>query len=94
MLPADICTKESGLTGKVLFGVLSILGYIVANLAWLLSLRSGVQRRPGQQHLCDAFRERRTAHWPAVLPGLKSPLPAPVQAEEGRNYCSLFPLAV
>jgi multidrug transporter EmrE-like cation transporter len=42
-LLADICAKQFGLTGKVLFGVLSILGYVVANLAWLLSLRSGAQ---------------------------------------------------
>lgn len=46
-LIADIFAKQFGLTGKVLFGVLAILGYVLANLAWLLSLRNGAQLGKG-----------------------------------------------
>src|SRR5262245_15743302 len=46
-LLADIFAKQFGTTGKILFGVLSILGYILANLAWLLSLRAGAQLSKG-----------------------------------------------
>jgi multidrug transporter EmrE-like cation transporter len=46
-LLADICAKQFGLSGRVLFGVLSILGYILANIAWLFSLRTGAQLSRG-----------------------------------------------
>lgn len=46
-LLADILAKQFGLTGKLLFGGLSILGYVLANLAWLLSLRHGAQLSSG-----------------------------------------------
>ncbi len=46
-LVADILAKQFGITGKILFGVLSILGYVLANLAWLLSLRSGAELSKG-----------------------------------------------
>lgn len=46
-LIADILAKQFGLTGKVIFGVLSILGYVLANLAWLFSLRSGAELSKG-----------------------------------------------
>lgn len=46
-LIADIFAKQFGVTGKVLFGVLSILGYVLANLAWLFSLRHGAQLSKG-----------------------------------------------
>jgi multidrug transporter EmrE-like cation transporter len=46
-LVADIFAKQFGLTGKVLFGVLSILGYVLANIAWLFSLRNGAQLGKG-----------------------------------------------
>jgi multidrug transporter EmrE-like cation transporter len=46
-LIADILARQFGLTGKVIFGVLSILGYVLANLAWLFSLRSGAELGKG-----------------------------------------------
>jgi multidrug transporter EmrE-like cation transporter len=46
-LLADLFAKQFGLTGKVLFGVLSILGYVLANLSWLFSLRSGAELSKG-----------------------------------------------
>lgn len=46
-LIADIFAKQFGVSGKVIFGVLSILGYVLANLAWLLSLRSGAELGKG-----------------------------------------------
>lgn len=46
-LLADICAKQFGLSGRVLFGGLALLGYILANLAWLFSLRAGAQLSKG-----------------------------------------------
>lgn len=46
-LLADIFARQFGTTGKVIFGVLSILGYVLANLAWLFSLRQGAQLSTG-----------------------------------------------
>lgn len=46
-LLADVFAKQFSTTGKVIFGVLSILGYVLANLAWLLSLRHGAQLSKG-----------------------------------------------
>lgn len=46
-LAADILAKQFGLTGKIIFGVLSILGFVLANIAWLLSLRSGAELSKG-----------------------------------------------
>jgi multidrug transporter EmrE-like cation transporter len=46
-LVADILAKQFGLTGKIIFGVLSILGFVLANLAWLLSLRNGAALSKG-----------------------------------------------
>ena len=40
-LIADVLAKQFGVTGKLVFGVLSILGYVVANIAWLMTLRTG-----------------------------------------------------
>jgi multidrug transporter EmrE-like cation transporter len=40
-LIADVLAKQFGVSGKLVFGVLSILGYVVANIAWLISLRTG-----------------------------------------------------
>jgi|SRR5579884_2506935 len=40
-LIADVLAKQFGVTGKLFFAVLSILGYVVANIAWLVSLRTG-----------------------------------------------------
>jgi multidrug transporter EmrE-like cation transporter len=38
---ADVLAKQFALNGKLVFGVLSLCGYIFANIAWLISLRSG-----------------------------------------------------
>ena len=38
---ADVLAKQFALNGKLVFGVLSLGGYILANIAWLISLRSG-----------------------------------------------------
>lgn len=46
-LIADLLAKQFGVTGKILFGVLAILGYVLANIAWLLSLRSGATLSKG-----------------------------------------------
>ena len=40
-LIADVLAKQFGVTGKFVFAVLSTLGYVVANTAWLISLRTG-----------------------------------------------------
>lgn len=40
-LVADVLAKQFSLNGKLIFGVLSIGGYVLANIAWLISLRSG-----------------------------------------------------
>ena len=40
-LVADVLAKQFAINGKLIFGVLSIGGYILANIAWLISLRSG-----------------------------------------------------
>src|ERR1700742_4100860 len=46
-LIADIFAKQFGITGKIIFGVLAILGFILANLAWLFSLRNGAELSKG-----------------------------------------------
>jgi multidrug transporter EmrE-like cation transporter len=46
-LLADIFAKQFGNTGKIVFGVLAILGYVLANLAWLFSLRTGAELSKG-----------------------------------------------
>jgi multidrug transporter EmrE-like cation transporter len=46
-LVADILAKQFGLSGKLVFAVLSILGYVVANIAWLISLRTGAELSKG-----------------------------------------------
>jgi multidrug transporter EmrE-like cation transporter len=38
---ADVLAKHFALNGKLAFGVLSLSGYVLANSAWLFSLRSG-----------------------------------------------------
>ncbi len=40
-LIADVLAKQYALNGKLVFAVLSILGYIAANIAWIISLRNG-----------------------------------------------------
>ena len=38
---ADVLAKHFALNGRLFFGVFSLCGYILANIAWLISLRSG-----------------------------------------------------
>ena len=38
---ADVLAKQFAINGKLVFGVLSIGGYVLANIAWLISLRTG-----------------------------------------------------
>ena len=40
-LVADVLAKQFSINGRLFFAVLSILGYVLANIAWLISLRSG-----------------------------------------------------
>jgi multidrug transporter EmrE-like cation transporter len=40
-LVADVLAKQFALNGKLVFAMLSILGYVAANIAWIISLRSG-----------------------------------------------------
>jgi multidrug transporter EmrE-like cation transporter len=40
-LVADVLAKQFALNGKLVFAVLSILGYVAANIAWIISLRNG-----------------------------------------------------
>ncbi len=40
-LIADVLAKQFALNGKLVFAMLSILGYVAANTAWIMSLRSG-----------------------------------------------------
>lgn len=46
-LVADIFAKQFSINGKYVFAVLSILGFIVANIAWLISLRTGAELGKG-----------------------------------------------
>jgi hypothetical protein len=40
-LIADVLAKQFALNGKLVFAVLSVLGYIAANIAWIMNLRNG-----------------------------------------------------
>ncbi len=46
-LIADILAKQFAINGKFVFAVLSILGFIAANTAWLISLRTGAELSKG-----------------------------------------------
>ena len=46
-LIADILAKQFALSGQFVFAVLSILGFIAANAAWLISLRTGAELGKG-----------------------------------------------
>lgn len=46
-LIADILAKQFALSGELIFAVLSILGFIAANTAWLISLRTGAELGKG-----------------------------------------------
>ena len=42
-LIADILAKQFALSGRYLFATLSLMGFVAANAAWLVSLRTGAQ---------------------------------------------------
>ena len=46
-LIADILSKQFALSGKLAFAILAILGFIAANVAWLMSLRTGAELSKG-----------------------------------------------
>ena len=46
-LVADILAKQFAITGKYSFALLSITGFIAANVAWLISLRTGAELGKG-----------------------------------------------
>ncbi|GER86693.1 hypothetical protein KDW_08550 [Dictyobacter vulcani] len=46
-LVADILAKQFAISGKYTFAILSIAGFIAANAAWLVSLRTGAELGKG-----------------------------------------------
>jgi multidrug transporter EmrE-like cation transporter len=46
-LLADILAKQFAVSGNFIFALLSLLGFLVANGAWLISLRTGAQLGKG-----------------------------------------------
>lgn len=46
-LVADVLAKQFALSGKLVFAILSIVGFIAANTAWLISLRTGAELGKG-----------------------------------------------
>jgi multidrug transporter EmrE-like cation transporter len=44
---ADVLAKQFALNGKLVFAVLSIIGYVAANIAWIISLRNGGELSKG-----------------------------------------------
>lgn len=46
-LVADILAKQFAVSGKYVFAVLAIVGFIAANTAWLVSLRTGAELSRG-----------------------------------------------
>ena len=46
-LVADILAKQFAVSGKFVFAVLAILGFIAANTAWLITLRTGAELSRG-----------------------------------------------
>ena len=46
-LVADVLAKQFAVSGKYVFAVLSIIGFIAANTAWLISLRTGAELSKG-----------------------------------------------
>ncbi len=46
-LVADVLAKQFAVSGKYVFAFLSILGFVAANTAWLVSLRTGAQLSKG-----------------------------------------------
>ncbi len=46
-LAADVLAKQFAVSGKYVFAILSIIGFVVANTAWLVSLRTGAELGKG-----------------------------------------------
>ncbi|GCE17297.1 hypothetical protein [Dictyobacter kobayashii] len=46
-LVADILAKQFAISGKYTFALLSLAGFIAANTAWLISLRTGAELGKG-----------------------------------------------
>jgi multidrug transporter EmrE-like cation transporter len=46
-LLADILAKQFSLNGRLLFAILALLGFLAANTAWLISLRTGAELGKG-----------------------------------------------
>ena len=46
-LLADVLAKQFAVSGKYVFAILSIVGFIAANTAWLVSLRTGAELSKG-----------------------------------------------
>lgn len=46
-LLADILAKQFSLNGRILFAILALLGFLAANTAWLISLRTGAELGKG-----------------------------------------------
>ena len=46
-LLADVLSKQFAISGKYIFALLAILGFIAANTAWLISLRTGAELSRG-----------------------------------------------
>ena len=46
-LVADILAKQFAMSGKFIFAVLAIVGFVAANTAWLISLRTGAELGKG-----------------------------------------------
>jgi multidrug transporter EmrE-like cation transporter len=46
-LLADLFAKQFAVSGNLIFAALALLGFVIANGAWLMSLRSGAQLGKG-----------------------------------------------
>ena len=46
-LLADILAKQFSLNGRILFAILALIGFLAANTAWLISLRTGAELGKG-----------------------------------------------
>ena len=46
-LIADILAKQFAISGKLVFALCSMLGFIAANTAWIISLRTGAELSRG-----------------------------------------------
>ena len=61
-LVADILAKQFALNGKLVFALLSITGFIAANIAWIVSLRTGAELGKGAVLFSVLSRYRGSGH--------------------------------